>query len=341
MTDQTSANISNTVATITKDVAKRYRATCQYEGQRPISELNIKRLWGEMERGTFVQGTPITFCALPDGKLLLVNGNHTLETIARSGIAQTLSIIVLDVRNMAEVADIYAAFDIHKVRSWANAVHAQGLDQEFPLAKPVSGALGLTLQKFKYSSQNVDANSSRPLRFSVMRETYRQPAALMEAAIQGASGIIRRICLRRAVLGIALETLKYQPSAAFEFWQGLSHDDGLTKGDARKTLLNYLIVNPITGPKENYKQSKCCALAWNAWFRNQELLMLKPNTMDELVLIGTPWGTTDKTEHMKPRREVANLSEILESTGLDDLFETGIQTGPEGQSAITLFKKKA
>ena len=340
MTTAVSANITNTVALMTQEVARRYRATCQYEGQRSISELNIKRLTGEMERGTFVQGTPITFCALPDGKLLLVNGNHTLETIARSGIAQTLSIIVLQVRNLDEVAQIYAAFDIHKVRSWANALHAHGLDQEIALAKPVMGAIGLIMQDFRYGSQNVVANSSRDARFSLMRERYRQPAALMEAAIQGAPGSIRKLCLRRAVLGAALELLRYQPSAAFEFWHGLAHDDGLYKGDPRKTLLRYLADNPITGPKENYKQAKCCALAWNAWFRNQELVLLKPNTMDELTLIGTPWGTTEKTERMKPRRDIADLSEILESTGLEKLFETGIQVGPDGASPITLFKKQ-
>lgn len=341
MTADISANISNTVATITKDAARHYRATCQYEGQRPISELNIKRLTVEMEGGTFVQGTPITFCALPDGKLLLVNGNHTFETIARSGIPQTLSIIVLKVRDMAEVARIYAAFDIHKVRSWANALHAHGLDQEIALAKPVMGAIGLIMQDFRYGSQNVVANSSREARFTLMRERYRQPAALMEAALQGAGRGIRKLCLRRAVLGIALEIIRFQPSAGFEFWHGLSHDDGLFKGDARKTLLDYLRDHPVTGPIENFRQTKCCALAWNAWFRNQELVLLKPNAMDELMVLGTPWGTTEKTQNMKPRREVADLSEILEGAGLEDLFQTGMQTGPGGATPITLFKKQA
>lgn len=287
------------VVPVTAEEARHYRRSCHYEGQRKFSILNLERLRQAMEKDVFVQGTAITFCALPDGKMYLVNGNHTLEALAQCGITQVLTIVVIEVANMDEVADVYMTFDIHKPRSWMDALHAKGLDQEIPLSQYVMPALGLIMQNFRYDSKNVEANSSRNDRFRLM-EAYRAEATAMYEALSGADAVNRKLCLRRAVLGIALETFKYQASTALEFWHGLAYDDMLARNDPRKVLLKYLLANRITGPIENFRQSRACALAWNAYYKANSLTVLKPGAGSKLVLLGTPWGTTKAGQAMAP-----------------------------------------
>lgn len=329
-------NITSKVMTIPADEARMFRRTCHYPYQRKISVRNVKRLSLLMQNGSFVQGTPIAFCALPGGTSFLVNGNHTLEAIIDCGIPQLLTIMVFEVADMEEVARIYASFDLHQMRSWQSALHAYGLDQEIPLSSYVMPAIGLIMQDFKYSSDNIEANSSREARFHKMRQ-YRDAATLMAKAINGAPALYRRLCLRRAVLGVALETFRYQARRAHDFWHGLSHDDGLAANDPRKTLLRYLLDNKITGPIENYRQSKAVGLAWNAFWRNEELTVLRPGAAATLIVSGTPWKA-DK----KPGEEAGDGAAFPDAASSDDgsLFETGVQVGPDGATPVALFKPR-
>lgn len=328
--------VTSKVSTIDPEQARLYRRTCLYPYQRKISPRNAKRLSLLMRKGSFVQGTPIAFCSLPGGTSFLVNGNHTLEAIIDCGIPQTLTIMVFEVADMAEVARIYASFDLHLMRSWQSALHAYGLDQEIPLSSYVMPAIGLIMQDFKYSSGNIEANTSRDARFNKMRQ-YRKSATGMAEAISGAPTIYRRLCLRRAVLGVALETFRYQEKKAHDFWYGLSHDDGLAASDPRKTLLRYLLDNRITGPIENYRQTKAVGLAWNAFWRNEDLTVLRPGAASTLILAGTPWKADKKpgeeAEEGGARSEAPN-----DQASLDPMFDHGLQAGADGLTPVTLFR---
>ncbi len=330
-------NITSKTLTIDPEQGRLYRRTCHYPYQRHISPRNVKRLSGLMQRGVFVQGTPISFCALPDGTSFLVNGNHTLEAIIDCGIPQLLTIMVHEVADMVEVARIYSSFDVHQMRSWQSALHAYGLDQEIPLSCYVMPAVGLIMQDFKYSSDNIEANSSREARFTKMRE-YREAAVGMANAISGAPNLYRRLCLRRAVLGVALETFRYQAEKAHGFWHGLSHDDGLSKNDPRKTLLLFLLDNKITGPIENYRQSKAVGLAWNAYYRNDELSQLKPGSISSLVVAGTPWGSKKPVEQEEEAKKPGSVPP--KASDEKSPFDTGVKFSSEGSTPVTLFRHR-
>jgi hypothetical protein len=248
------ASLSSKLLTIDGEQARQFRLACRYPGQRKISAGNVARLSLAMQRGTFVQGTSIHFCALPDGKTYLINGNHCMEAVVSCGIPQVFNVVVIPVADMAAVADIYMNFDTHKQRTWQDAVRAQGLDQDIPMAEAVTAALGLVMQGFRYNSTNVDANTDRGKRFLLVRQ-YEAYAAQMHAAISGTPNLNRRLCLRRAVLGVALETFRYQGPTAADFWGGLAKDDGLAARDPRKTLLRYLLANRAHGGVENFYQS--------------------------------------------------------------------------------------
>lgn len=277
------------VVWVTPDEAKHLRATCHFPRQRIITPRNVERLRLEMERRRFVPGTPVFFCRYPNGAVTIVNGNHTLEAIVSSGIPQKLVFIFLEVESEEEAALIYGCFDVHKSRSWNDALRAVGLGDEIAAAARVMPALGVILARFNPGPENVETNTSRQVRFAFMKH-YREEAALLHAAIAGAPKPNQRVIQRAAVYAVALETAKYQPSLAIEFWRGTAHDDGLPKHDPRKTLLRWLHGHPVLGAPSSWMvQSRAAALAWNAFSRGESLQYCKPNQAGQLTISGTPW----------------------------------------------------
>jgi hypothetical protein len=345
------ASLSSKLLTIDGEQARQFRLACRYPGQRKISAGNVARLSLAMQRGTFVQGTSIHFCALPDGKTYLINGNHCMEAVVSCGIPQVFNVVVIPVADMAAVADIYMNFDTHKQRTWQDAVRAQGLDQDIPMAEAVTAALGLVMQGFRYNSTNVDANTDRGKRFLLVRQ-YEAYAAQMHAAISGTPNLNRRLCLRRAVLGVALETFRYQGPTAADFWGGLAKDDGLAARDPRKTLLRYLLANRAHGGVENFYQSRACSLAWNAFVRGEDLVQIKAKVAGPMVLLGTPWSATRDGQQKFPSdmQRTSNSAAPLfppdmqrtsNSAAAEPLFQTGLKVTEEGAAKVVLYRSKA
>jgi hypothetical protein len=362
-------SLSSKLLTIDGEQARQFRQACRYPGQRKISAGNVERLSLAMRRGTFVQGTSIHFCALPDGTMYLVNGNHCMEAVAACGIPQLFNVVVIPVPDMAAVADVYMNFDTHKQRTWQDALRAQGLDHEVPMADAVTAAIGLIMQGFRYNSTNVEANTDRAKRFGLVRQ-YEACAAQMHDAIAGAPNLNRRLCLRRAVLGVALETFRYQAPSALGFWGGLAKDDGLASRDPRKTLLRYLLENRAHGGIENFYQSKACSLAWNSFVRGEDLARLRTKVAGPLVLLGTPWSATRDGQQkfpdwlqpkpdmaapelpfrtgsdLQPKPDMAapnarpDVQRTSKSPAPEPLFQTGVQVGPNGADPIILYRRR-
>ena len=271
-----------------KGRARIWRDTCEFEWQRTLSDRNIDRLAGEMSRGWFVSGSPIFVAVLPDSSMRLLNGNHTMEGICRADISIPLSFTYRRVKDLKEAGAIYAVLDIQKIRTWRDSLQATG-KEEFPLATHVMSAMGLIMSDFIYRSDAIETNSSRTMRFERM-EDYRRPAEIIKDALGGVPGINARICKRAAFLAVALETARYQPAAAHEFWKGLAEDDGLAKDDARKALLRYGQNNPARSGSESTIAARAASLAWNAFFERRPLEYCKPNAAIDFRLLGTPWS---------------------------------------------------
>jgi hypothetical protein len=331
------------VVVVTPELARHLRDTCHFERQRPINKGNVQRLEIEMTKRRFIQATPIFFCVLPDAQAVIVNGNHTLEAVAASGVPQVLTFIALQVPNIRVAGDVYASFDMHKARSWLDALKAVGLDDTVEMSDRVLPAVGVIMNGFKYNRQAIEANRSRPARFDALLD-YKTEASMMYQALDGAPSANRRLILRAAVLAVALETVKYQASAAVTFWREMAMDDALSNGDPRKTLLRYL-QNTKTGggPSQAFHMSKAAALAWNASFRGHTLHVCRPSQGDNFVLLGTPWGTKNFSGYVMggpvEPEEIDAVTEVEpELPDLEDLLTTGLTMGPGGFNPVTFFK---
>ncbi len=288
--NETPANRSDLVSTvelITPEAARWMRDNYHFERQRNINQRNVDRLAAEMKAGRFTPGTQIYICTLPDGSNVIVNGNHTLEGVAQSAVAQVLTITHKRVADLDEAGRIYAVFDIQKVRSWRDSLRATGQGEDFPFAEKVLAALGVI--ELRFNTSQITA-TSRIQRINAM-EDYRDAVEILSDALSGGSTETRRLITRAAVFAVALETSRYQPSLAGEFWSKISRDDGLVKGTPEKALLGWLRnVRSSTGYSIRRAHALAAASAWNAAFKGEGRDHLKPGAMSSFFLLGTPWS---------------------------------------------------
>jgi hypothetical protein len=317
--------LTSEVVLVTPEYARTLRTTCHFERQRAINADQVKRLASEMSHGWFLAGTPIWLCVLPDRSMLIVNGNHTLEAVASLDFAVPLTIVYQQVTDINEASLAYACFDINRTRTWLQAAQAIGLDDKIPLVQAVLPALSLISLNFVENKAATNITQSRRLRFDAAAD-YTSAAHLLHVAFHGGARSILALLRRAPVFAVALATSRYQPGVAEEFWHGIAADDGLKTTDPRKALLRYLANNAVRTSIYRMEQAKGAALAWNAFFKKQELTLIKPNQMKEFYLFGTPWHNGTSAPEPKPSAKRPSGEEVGKS-----MVKTGTQTSADGK----------
>lgn len=339
------------VVMVTGADAAHLRKTCHYDRQRAISERNLRRLGAELVAKRFIDGTPVFFCRLPDGRLFIVNGNHTLESIAATGVSQRLVFIILDVQSEEDVARIYGTMDVHKARTWADALRAVGMADEVTNAKRIMPALGVILAGFDYVQNHIEAVTSRSIRFDLMKH-YADESAMIQGAISGAPLNNQRAVQRASTLSVALECFKYQPRQALEFWRGMAQDDGLARNDPRKALLRWIQNNPVNQGQWLWPtQSRVAAHAWAAFCKGESLTIIRPSQAAGFTLYGTPWQGKGKIPDLirqanpppavppeEGGEEPAAAPEPEPASTMHDLFNIGLFATPAGLQPVTYGK---
>lgn len=277
-------SVTSTVELVTPERARHLRDTAHFERQRTINQKNVQRLAAEILAGRLTDGTQIYLCELPNGELRIANGNHTLEAVHLAGKPQLLTMTTKKVKDLDEIGGIYAVFDIQKPRTWMDSAKAMGVDQDMPNTQKILSAVRLIQSGFAPSFnrasvhetlENVHSYQEEGIRFDELKKRSMSDSA--------------RLMTRAGVLAIILETLRYQPSLAYEFWTDVAEDDGLANGDPAKALLNWL--RRQTGASGGVAQREhilAAAQAWNDKFKDQERQIIRVSKTNSFYLLGTP-----------------------------------------------------
>lgn len=336
------ARVTAKILLISVEEAIRLRKTCHFPNQRNIRDLNVLRLGLEMEKFRFIQGTVIFMVVLPDGQQYIVNGNHTLEAIAYSGKEQLLTFVFLEIDTFEEAKQVYMSFDVHKARTWADALRASGKDLTQPMSKQVTAAAKLLMSGFRYAPENVEANSSRISRFD-FSDAYNDSAALLQEAMKEAPALNQRLVMRAAVMAVALETVRYEPEPAVRFWGAMVHDNGLVKGDPRKTLLQYLLTHKAGKGAEGYLQSRAAAHCWNAWMDGKQVINLRITIAGKMEIRGTPWDGSKGPDGdaVEPRTRAKPRPRQEGPSNLSGAFKTGTRYTRDGEEPVDLYRPEA
>ena len=267
-----------------------------YELQRPLVRSNVDRLSEEILGDRFVAGTPIFVCSTPDGARFLVNGQHTLTAISETGRSIDLTMITLNVPDMAAVGRTYACFDIHRIRSYASSWKAyKGSDASYLETKALTG-IPFIISGFNTSGSA--APPSRDARFVALKE-YIACGALevladaWDVGNRGGATDLSRAVKRAGIIAVALCTARYQRSVANEFWHNVITEEHPESNHPTRALARYLRGSRL-GPSGHAFQMQdiyTAALAWNASWQNKSANYFKPGgtTSATFRILGTPW----------------------------------------------------
>lgn len=278
---------------ITPDLAETWLRDYAYIGQRKPSQRHIDFLAYEMSSGRF---KPSEFRIMHNcEKSYLTNGQHRLLAVKKSGVVIRGIIYHQQVNTAEEVADDYGDADSGRMRSVTDALAATGLQSQttlpptkFQYAAAASKIIIGGFAPRAYSSMMPEVRS-RGIRKKAVAWWLPVAERVFPCIERGESEILRGI-YRQAVLSVALVTMYYQPDKADEFWHGVSRNEGLRKGDARRTLAMFLMSNPARMHAQP-KQSRYVAAAWNAFFEERQNAQLKVYDHSKPIEIaGTPYN---------------------------------------------------
>jgi hypothetical protein len=276
------------VELVTPSQARHMRDTMHFERQRDITSARVQRLAQEMQKGRFTPGTQVYVCVLPDGAQIVVNGNHTLEAIHALGEAQVLTITKRAVADINEAGRIYAVFDTHSRRTWRASLRAVGNFDDIPDSGAVLSAIGVIASGFGEPGVVDKPDNTDRLTRLAMLEDYREAVHLRAEALDRGSKNAKSLIRRAGVLAVSLETFRYQPSAAADFWSRVANDEGLVSGDPERALLTWCRAQKGGGTAFIRDHVLAAATAWNLYFKRESRKVLHIRKAGGFRLLGTP-----------------------------------------------------
>lgn len=290
-----------------------------YPQQRPLRPYHVQYLQGLIERGSFRQGTSISF-AVVEGQRYLINGQHTLAALGQTtGVPLWLQEEEIRVETLEEAGMLYESYDRNLARSWADLYRAdQGLRQH-ELAPKHLRLLGNCSSLLAIGFQQTTRWHGRPwlailkdasVRFALMAD-WRDEMANWANGCACPRGV-RHLLERSAVLSVALVTYRFQPEAAHLFWPKLASDSGLETGMPAHALLRFLRETTTRKiPPEVY--TRTVAAAWNAGFERRELRALHARPGAQPILLhGTPHDGKTHKRYLTDAGQVLHIPQPVE-----------------------------
>lgn len=286
----------NGVVNIAPEIAKRILEELNFPGQRLVDSGRVYGHRHAIITGDWLEGHSITFAALPDGKIWLVDGQHRLTAISQSESAIPITVRIVPVEGVKDAQRFYAGFDQKKsVRTDRQILDAVGVAEETGLSKRMTlcvyQAAPLLLNDLEplTGSVNIKKNPDMFLHNNKLEivQGWAKEAREYEQITKLAKKTLLQGMRSTGIISVALYTLRHQPARAREFWTGLAEHDGLRKNDPRATLYSDILTRTmVTGSIRQRVQQP--ALAWNAFCEGRDLKIIKCIDGAAITLWGTP-----------------------------------------------------
>lgn len=275
-------------------IAKRIVDELNFSGQRKVKKARVAENLARMTSGAWEPHVSILiFCELPDGSLVLINGQHRSCAIVEFDVPVQTKIDIIPARDNDHVRSLYAKYDGQEsVRTQTELVKASGLAEAFDIktktAEMLIKAVPIIINGMEPSTKG--AGKEHLNQFSFRLESampWEREAQEFDEIVANADQHIRRYLLRAGTMAVALYTLRHCRKQAIEFWDGVARNDGLRKTDPRARLIADFAIRSLGSGamRQSVQQS---ALAWNAFFEGRELKIIKCIEGAEIFIAGTP-----------------------------------------------------
>lgn len=281
-------------AAVAPGIAGRIVDELNFPGQRKVKKARVAENLARLTSGAWEPHVSIlVFCELPDGSLVLINGQHRCCAIVEFAIPVLTKIDIIPARDDDHVRSLYAKYDGQEsVRTQTELVKASGLAEAFDIktktAEILIKAVPIIVNGMEPSTRVAGKEHLNQFAFRLdSAMPWEREAQEFDAIIAKADPHIRRYLLRAGTMAVALYTLRYCRDQALHFWDGVARNDGLRKTDPRARLLaDFSIRNNSSGSaRQSVQQS---VIPWNAFYENRELKIIKCIEGAEIVIAGTP-----------------------------------------------------
>lgn len=252
----------------------------RYEFNRSTdrAKQHISALARMMKSGDWRDGGVIEFARFPDGSLTMLDGHHRMLAQVEAGVDVIWNIAIHDVADEDEFRNLFWTYDTTlRVRTRSNILDGVRAAENFGLGKQ-------TTEKLTRASQFIDNGMNANVGMLARRYTpgeqltlaseWVAEAGTYERITAGVPQSLRRKLGSAQVMAVALVTLRAKPQEAEEFWAGIAADDGLRKGDPRKTLLDWLRDTHLAGTGLR-SAAAAVARAWQAWVGGKQLNFIR------------------------------------------------------------------
>lgn len=307
---------SSYVETITPDMAAKWLGQ-NYRHQRPLKASWVDHLAEEMEEGRFQPTALIHFAVNQDGTTDLLNGQHTLHAIVKSGKNIVATVLRSNEVTDQQVLNMYATgHDLQRRRSFKDSAIAWGVPDQMGLSPSDVEQIYRAIQFGRRNFGTLSIRQIKHLSVPTLIEWVKRwepEAKQINATMQGtAAGKLVRIA---AVYPVALVTFYYQPETARSFWPAAMTCDGVSRGDPRYTLYQYLSNLPTAQPgspsDKNVGKRDASSImtrkvmhAWNAFSEGRSLLLVRTyidRVYDPPIIVGTQFNGQQSPEFWPTR----------------------------------------
>jgi hypothetical protein len=269
---------------------------------RPIRDWWVSYLAREMLKGQFSQSAMIGIGRLR-GREGILNGNHTLRAIVRSGVTLTLPVETYDCETEAEFRHLYATWDTGQNRKRSDSLRAYDAIQMFGHGEQVaqadvgnlSSAVAFMLKGFG-DKPGSDPNA-RPSNAELMVEMrpWVGPYAVLRSITGGGNtdSWNARILRRQGVCSVALITLRDQPELAQKFWRAVVSGVLVRENDPALRLRDYLMTSSVRGgaarqknSESGYRMARTVDYCWGKFYLGKTIKSMHVNMERPPELLG-------------------------------------------------------
>lgn len=278
--------------TINPQMAQTILDCMNYSRQRPIAKHHVKSIVDKMLSGAWIPGHSLNFAKI-NGSLILVNGQHRLQAIVECGCKQKFNVIITNAKTMDEVHKLYCTHDTGgRTRSLTEILTAAGVAQRTGLSNRATKALYESALLLETNFERVRYQNNTRVRNHDYRIEcafkWAEEARAFSSAVAAADNHLKGKLFSQGIMAVGLATFKFQASRAEEFWKGLAEGVNLSTGDPRYAFARDLRNRPLSvGNSQQGERS--AAVAWNAFFANRRLKIIKVFTDSSITIAGTPW----------------------------------------------------
>lgn len=280
--------------TLTPELAWRILDELNFGGQRKVKKSRMQTRLRAIENGTWdSQASVIVIAVMPDGRMVLIDGQHRLYAIHTHGAPVATCVKLVSAQDEDHLKRLYALFDMKEsARTDVELLSATGLSEilgvKFKTAEILLKAVAVIENGMEPEMRAVGKEELRQFDFRSERAPHwDREARDYDAILAEAEPALRRKLLRAGTMAVALYTLKHQRPIALDFWRGLVENDGLRKYDPRARLHVDLLTRTISNGSARQAVQQPVS-AWNAFYENRDLKIIKCISGAQIVIKGTP-----------------------------------------------------